>query len=77
VPSLVWSVILLPKKMTEVPMMHTRLTTLHTPCATGVTRDSVLKANCEAAATRAVTKSQSHAWKGAPGCTAGTAGQCS
>ncbi len=28
-------------------MMHTRLTTLQTPCDTGLTRWSVLKANCE------------------------------
>ena len=27
-------------------MMATRLTTLHTPCETGLTRESVLKANC-------------------------------
>lgn len=46
VPSLVLSVSLLPKKTTDVPMMTTLLTTLHTPCDTGVTRDSVLKANC-------------------------------
>ena len=46
--SLVWEVILLPKKRTEVTMIATRLTTLHTPCATGVTRDSVLNANCGA-----------------------------
>ena len=46
VPSLVWLVIALPKKTTDVPMMQTRLTTLHTPCATGVTRDNVLNANC-------------------------------
>lgn len=37
-----------PKKMTEVTMMATRLTTLHTPCDTGLTRDSVLNANCSA-----------------------------
>ncbi len=50
VPSLVWSLSLLPKKMTEVPMIATRFTTLHTPCATGVTRESVLKANCRGGA---------------------------
>lgn len=41
-----------PKKTTEVPMMTTRLTTLHTPCETGLTRDSVLKANWRARARR-------------------------
>ena len=45
VPSLVWSVSLLPKNMTDEPMMHTRLTTLQTPCETGDTRASVLNAN--------------------------------
>lgn len=37
-----------PKKTTEVPMITTRLTTLHTPCDTGLTRDNVLNANCAA-----------------------------
>jgi len=46
VPILVLSVNLLPKNTTEVPMMTTLFTTLHTPCDTGVTRDNVLKANC-------------------------------
>ena len=46
VPNLVLSVSLLPKKTTDVPMMTTLFTTLHTPCETGVTRDRVLKANC-------------------------------
>ena len=45
VPNFVWSVSLLPKKSTEAPMMQTRLTTLQTPCETGVTRESVLNAN--------------------------------
>lgn len=45
-PSLVLVVSVVPKKTTDVPMMTTRLTTLHTPCDTGLTRDSVLNANC-------------------------------
>lgn len=36
------------KNTTLLPMMATRLTTLHTPCDTGDTRCSVLKANCVA-----------------------------
>lgn len=35
-----------PKKSTEVTMIATRLTTLQTPCETGLTRERVLKANC-------------------------------
>ena len=34
------------KKNTELKMMATRLTTLHTPCETGLTRSRVLNANC-------------------------------
>ena len=46
VPSFVLGVRELPKNSTDVPMMATRFTTLHTPWDTGLTRDSVLKANC-------------------------------
>ena len=46
VPILVCMVSLLPKNMTLEPMMAMRFTTLHTPWLTGLTRPSVLKANC-------------------------------
>ena len=36
-----------PKKRTEEMMMATRLTTLQTPCETGLILDRVLNANCE------------------------------
>lgn len=49
-PILVFVVSVVPKKTTEVPIITTRLTTLHTPCDTGLTRDSVLNANCAALA---------------------------
>ncbi len=35
-----------PKKRTEEMMIATLFTTLHTPCDTGLTLDSVLNANC-------------------------------
>lgn len=41
-------------------MMATRLTTLHTPCETGLTLESVLKANCTGSST------VRHCWVGTP-----------
>jgi hypothetical protein len=46
------------KKTTDEPMMATRFTTLHTPCETGLTRCSVLNANCARAGVRAVCGSE-------------------
>ena len=45
VPMLVFSVMTFPKKMTLEKMTTMRLTTLQTPCATGLTRLSVWYAN--------------------------------